>query len=73
MNVTCPFCKASLPFRQDKRGGRYFRCNGCQTASFFSGKPVIHSLDQGGTWSFTIQKESGHLNELFDELAKRRK
>jgi hypothetical protein len=52
--VDCPFCKRQVPFRRDKRGGRYFRCNECQLACFFSGKSVIDRLEAGGTWSFTI-------------------
>lgn len=72
MNATCPFCKSSLPFRRDKRGGRYFRCNSCQTAFFFSGKSVIDSLEAGGSWSFSIKKDPQSALQLIDEFAKRR-
>lgn len=57
LHVQCPFCKGSLPFRIDKRGGRYFRCGVCQTAFFFSGKSVIDRLEEGGLWSFQVKKE----------------
>jgi len=57
MIVTCPFCESALPLRRDKRGGRYFRCNQCQLACFFSGRTVIDRLDEGGTWSITIEQE----------------
>ncbi len=52
--VECPWCKHTVPFRRDRRGGRYFRCNECQLACFFSGKSVIDRLEAGGTWSLTI-------------------
>ena len=57
MVAKCPFCSSTLPFRRDKRGGRYFRCNQCQTAFFFSGRTVIDRLETGGSWSFTIENE----------------
>jgi len=57
MIAKCPFCDSALPFRRDKRGGRYFRCNQCQLACFFSGRTVIDRLDEGGTWSLTIEQE----------------
>lgn len=63
--VQCPFCKGTLPFRKDKRGGRYFRCGACQTAFFFSGKSVIDRLDEGGSWSFQIKKDEEISRESF--------
>lgn len=52
--ANCPFCEEWLPFRTDKRGGRYFRCGYCQTAFFFSGKKVIEELERKGTWTFSV-------------------
>lgn len=57
MVAKCPFCRSTLPFRRDKRGGRYFRCNQCQMAFFFSGSSVIDRLDSGGSWSFSVENE----------------
>jgi hypothetical protein len=54
MIVGCPFCRSNLPFRRDRKGGRFFRCNLCQLAFFISGKSVIDRLEAGCTWSFTI-------------------
>jgi hypothetical protein len=47
----CPFCRAVLPARADKRGGRYFRCGVCLIAFFCSGREVIEQLDTGGTFA----------------------
>jgi len=68
MIAKCPFCDSTVPFRRDKRGGRYFRCNQCQTAFFFSGRAVIDRLEEGGTWSFTIETEqtSSVLKDILD-------
>lgn len=71
LNVQCPFCKGALPFRRDKRGGRYFRCGECQTAFFFSGKSVIDRLEGGGSWSFQVKKDQEASSEsLFDHFLK---
>lgn len=72
LTVECPFCKGVLPFRRDKRGGRYFRCGGCQTAFFFSGKSVIDRMEAGGTWSIRVEsdlsdkKDQGSPGNPFD-------
>ncbi|HKC93816.1 MAG TPA: hypothetical protein VKB81_07320 [Nitrospira sp.] len=70
--VQCPFCKESLPFRRDKRGGRYFRCGDCQTAFFFSGKSVIDELETGGSWSFRVKEDDDNSDQtVFDFLVKK--
>jgi hypothetical protein len=51
----CPFCRAVLPVRADKRGGRYFRCGVCLIAFFCSGREVIEQLDTGGTFAFGVR------------------
>jgi hypothetical protein len=58
MVASCPLCDRRVPFRRDRRGGRFLRCNDCQLAFFFSGKSVIDRLEAGGTWSFTITTDT---------------
>lgn len=67
MIAKCPFCRGTVPFRRDKRGGRYFRCNQCQTAFFISGHSVIDRLESGGNWSFSIENEPPP-SEIIDVL-----
>jgi hypothetical protein len=62
LTARCPFCTSNLPFRRDRRGGRYFRCNQCQTVFFFSGHSVINRLEEGGSWLMTIKKESSEFD-----------
>ncbi len=78
MIVGCPFCGSNLPFRRDKRGGRFFRCNLCQFAFLISGQSVIDRLEAGGTWSFTIardtappEKPDDFVDDLFPGLLDR--
>ena len=55
LTVVCPFCQSTLPLREDRRGGRYFRCGLCLTASFITGRDAIEKLEAGGTFTFTVR------------------
>lgn len=55
LEATCPICRGALPFRLDRRGGRYFRCGICLIAFFSSGRDAIDRLEKRGTFTFTIR------------------